>query len=149
QPRLAKAFADAQTRKAESGKQAEEDQRQSTTWMGAAQSWGTVPGSQPSAGTGPTPVELARWIGDLACPAAVAWRTASACLRNYALREAYTRDLVAAQADGLLTLMGLDAPVELGARVLEMTGTHELDLVERFEEARSLAGEYVALDGPE
>jgi hypothetical protein len=64
-------------------------------------------------------------------------------------QEAYTRDLVAAQADGLLTLMGLDAPLQLGAWVLGMTGAHELDLVERFEEARSLAGEYVALDGPE
>src|SRR5215468_5766443 len=39
QPALAKAFADAQTRKAESGKQAEEDERQSGTWTGSGGGW--------------------------------------------------------------------------------------------------------------
>src|SRR5690242_11349638 len=75
QPKLAKAFADAQARKAESGKQAEEDQRQSRTWT-AAEGWGTLPGfhSPPSTNIGPTPTQLARWIQDLVSPAAVAWR---------------------------------------------------------------------------
>src|SRR5260370_13348346 len=43
QPGLAKAFADAQIRKAESGKQAEEDQRQSEAWKGATERWDTPP----------------------------------------------------------------------------------------------------------
>ena len=42
QPALAKAFADAQTKKAESGKQAEEDQRQ--TWTGPTAGWDTLSG---------------------------------------------------------------------------------------------------------
>jgi hypothetical protein len=151
QPTLAKAFAEAQARKAESGKQAEEDQRESVTWKGATEGWDTVPGfrSTPSANIGPTGIQLAQWIEALPSPAAVAWRTASACLRDYALREVYTRDLVAAQADGLLTLTGLDAPLELGALVLGIAGTRGTNLVETLEEMRSLAGEYVALDGPE
>jgi hypothetical protein len=151
QPRLAKAFAEAQTRKAESGKQAEEDQRQSRTWRVTTEGWGAATGFQsvPSAGSGATPVQMARWIQDLASPADVAWRTASTCLREYTLQEIYARDLVAAHADGLLTLTGLDAPLELAAQVLGNSGTSDMDLVESIEQARGLAGEYVALDGPE
>jgi hypothetical protein len=151
QPALAKAFAEAQTRKAESGKQAEEDQRQSGAWTGATQRWDALPDfrSAPSANTGPTPLQLAQWVEGLPSPASLAWRTASACLHDYALREVYARDLVAAQADGLLTLTGLEAPLELAAQVLGVAGTGSTDLVQMVEEARSVAGEYLALDGPE
>ena len=65
------------------------------------------------------------------------------------MREIFARDLVAAQAAGLLTLGGLDTPLELGAGVLGITAPDESDLVAALEAARSLAGEYLALDGPE
>lgn len=151
QPSLAKAFADAQTRKAESGKQAEEDQRQSAAWTGETEGWDSRSDFRSAVGAnvGPTLVQLAQWVQTLPSPASLAWRTASACLRDYTLREVYARDLVAAQADGLLTLTGLDTPLELAAQVLGIGGTRTADLVETVEEARSLAGEYVALDGPE
>jgi hypothetical protein len=151
QPALARAFADAQTRKAESGKQAEEDQRQNPAWKAGSEGWDVRPGfrSAPSANTGPTPLELAQWIEQLPSPASLVWRAGRACLSAYTLREVYTRDLVAAQSAGLLTLMGLDTPLELGAQVLGITGTTGTELVETLEEARGFAGEYVALDGPE
>jgi hypothetical protein len=151
QPALAKVFADAQTRKAESGKQAEEDQRQTAAWKGTTEGWDTLSGlrSAPSANVGPTPIQLTQWIRAVPSPASLAWRAASTCLRDYALREVYTRDLVAVQTDGLLTLTGLDAPLELVAQVLGIATAEGTDLVETLEEGRSLAGEYVALDGPE
>jgi hypothetical protein len=148
QPALAKAFADAQTRKAESGKQAEEDQRQA--WKGSAEAWETRPGfgATPGANLGPTHIELAQWV-DTMPSARLARRAAGACLRDFALRNIYQRDLVAVQADGLLSLAGLDSPLELAAGVLRIDGAPASNLVEIVEEARSLVGEYVALDGPE
>src|SRR5207302_5254942 len=97
----------------------------------------------------PRPIQLARWVEALPSPLSIAWHAAGACLRDYALREIYRRDLVAVQADGLLTLSGLDSTLELAAEVLGISGTGGTDLVETVAEARSLAGEYVALDGPE
>src|SRR4051794_23662146 len=41
-----------------------------------------------------------------------------ACARSYTLQAVFARDLVAAQADGLLTLTGLEAPGELEGFVL-------------------------------
>jgi hypothetical protein len=151
QPALARAFAEAQTRKAESGKQAEEDHRQSGTWKGATENWEPVPGYRfaSSVNLGPTPLQLAQWIEGCPSPAALSWRTARACFRDYALREIYTRDLVAAQSDGLLTLTGLAAPLQLSAQIAGLDPTRGPDLVEVLDEARNLAGEYVALDGPE
>jgi hypothetical protein len=161
QPALAKVFADAQTRKAECGKQAEEDQRQSETWtpptppsergVGGVAGWEAPLGirSSPSTNNGPTLIQLAQWMGEETAPASLAWRAAGVCLRDYTLREVYARDLVAAQSAGLLTLGGLDTPLELGAGVLGITATEGVDLVEAVEEARSFAGQYLALDAPE
>jgi hypothetical protein len=92
---------------------------------------------------------LAQWVLAQPSPANLAWRAASVCFRDYALREVYSRDLVSAQADGLLSLTGVEAPLELGGWVLGIADTRGTDVVEILEEARSLAGEYVALDGPE
>jgi hypothetical protein len=76
------------------------------------------------------------------------------CVRQYALRHVFARDLAAAHGDGLLSLTGLEAPFELAGCVL---GTPEAvpaagggpGLVEAVEGARRLAGGFVALDGPE
>jgi hypothetical protein len=40
------------------------------------------------------------------------------CLRAYSLQAVFSRDLAAAQRDGLLTLTGLEAPLQLGACVV-------------------------------
>ncbi|HZT80156.1 MAG TPA: ATP cone domain-containing protein [Gemmataceae bacterium] len=69
-----------------------------------------------------------------------------ACVREYALRTVFTRDLIAAQDDGLLTLTGLEAPLEMAGCVL---GPAAGGLVEALEEARRLAAGFVAIDGPE
>jgi hypothetical protein len=69
-----------------------------------------------------------------------------ACLREYSLRQVFARDLVAAQGDGLLTLTGLESPMELAGCVLGPTGAGPLEAVLQ---ARSLAGMFVVVDGPE
>ncbi len=71
----------------------------------------------------------------------------AACLRQYTLRNVFTRDLTAARDDGFLTLAGLEAPLELAGRVLDLTGA--ATLLERLLEARQHTGEFVALDGIE
>jgi ATP cone domain len=40
------------------------------------------------------------------------------CLREYSLHAVFSRDLIAAQQDGLLTLTGLEHPLQLGACVV-------------------------------
>jgi hypothetical protein len=70
-----------------------------------------------------------------------------ACARSYTLQTVYTRDLVAAQDDGLLTLTGLDHPDELEACVLAPRPAD--DLTSALRETSGLAGGLVALDGPE
>ena len=76
------------------------------------------------------------------------------CVRQYALRRVFARDLVAAHGDGLLTLTGLEAPLELAGCVLATPEAVPAvgggpGLVEALEETRRLAGGFVALDGPE
>jgi hypothetical protein len=67
------------------------------------------------------------------------------CRRAYSLSHVFTRDLVAAQQDGLLTLGGLDAPLELAASA----PAHLTPLLERVLEARQHTAGVVALDGIE
>ncbi len=72
-----------------------------------------------------------------------------ACVRNYTLQAVFARDLVAAQTDGLLTLTGLEAPLELAGCVLRGTSQAGGGLVEAIEEARRVAGVFLTMDGPE
>lgn len=69
-----------------------------------------------------------------------------AALRDYSRRYLFSRDLVAAHDDGLLTLTGLEAPLELAAVVAEPPTAGPL--LERLLEARRLS-EVVVLDAPE
>jgi hypothetical protein len=50
------------------------------------------------------------------------------CLRQYSLHAVFSRDLAAAQGDGLLTLTGLDTPLQLAACVAEAPGSGAADL---------------------
>lgn len=74
-------------------------------------------------------------------------RAGGACLKAYALEEVFSRDLAAAHRDGLLVLGGLEAPFELAGWLLGAPTGHRI--VEAVEQARALAGEYLAIDGPE
>jgi hypothetical protein len=71
------------------------------------------------------------------------------CIGQYTLQRVFARDLVAAHHDGLLTLGGLDAPLELAGCVLAPPADPAQGLVETIEDARSLAGNVLAIDGPE
>jgi hypothetical protein len=78
------------------------------------------------------------------------------CRRTYALHAVFARDLVAAQRDGLLTLMGLETPHELAGCVLgpprdaeDISSGGAASLVEQLVEVRHRAGQFVVLDGPE
>ncbi len=76
-------------------------------------------------------------------------RIVPACVRDYTLQTVYTRDLVAAQAAGLLTLTGLDTPNELAGCVLGPPLDPDPGPIAALEELRRFAGHFVVLDGPE
>lgn len=101
----------------------------------------------------PTKAELAGWVEAAPAPTALAWQAAGACLSIYTLREVFSRDLAAAGSAGLLTLTGLEAPLELAGYALGMDGSAQASVdagpFEAIEQARSLTGEVIALDGPE
>src|SRR5262249_21861193 len=68
------------------------------------------------------------------------------CLSEYSLHIVFSRDLAAAHRDGLVTLTGLEGPLDLAACVLRPRGD---DLLEALIEARGLTSGWVAVDGPE
>jgi hypothetical protein len=72
-----------------------------------------------------------------------------ACVRGYTLQTVFTRDLIAAQADGLLTLTGLGSPAELAGCLLEPPLDPRAGVISAIEDMRRFAGRFVVLDGPE
>jgi hypothetical protein len=70
------------------------------------------------------------------------------CLRQYSLRHVFTRDLVAAQDDGLLILSGLAAPQELGTGLWMPTAASS-SVLESIARARRITGGVLAIDGME
>jgi hypothetical protein len=72
------------------------------------------------------------------------------CLRAYTERAVFSRDLISAQADGLLWLAGLETPRALAQCVLETPhGTDDLGYWVALPELCDTAGQGVVLDGPE
>lgn len=71
------------------------------------------------------------------------------CARQYSLSTIYSRDLVAAQEEGWLTLVGLEHPGELEGGVLDWPGREGRSLLAALVEARRRFGSFIALDGPE
>ncbi len=69
------------------------------------------------------------------------------CVREYSLRTVFARDVVAAQADGLLKLTGLETPEELAGCGLQ--GPAAGGWLEALVDARALAGEVAAVEGLE
>lgn len=72
-----------------------------------------------------------------------------ACIREYTLQTVFTRDLVAAQSAGLLTLTGLETPNELAGCVLGPPLDAGEGLIVTLEELRRFVGRFAALDGVE
>ncbi len=72
-----------------------------------------------------------------------------ACVRGYTLQTVFTRDLLAAQADGLLTLTGLESPTELAGCLLGTPLDPRTGVISAIEKVRRFAGRFVVLDGPE
>jgi hypothetical protein len=71
------------------------------------------------------------------------------CVRDYTLQTVYTRDLVAAQTAGLLTLTELDAPTELAGCVLGPPLNAAGGLIAAIEDLRRFVAQFMVLDGPE
>ena len=75
----------------------------------------------------------------------------SECVRDYTLQTVFARDLVAAQAAGLLTLTGLESPQELAGCVLRppVASLAEDGVLAAVEKAQRFAGGLLVVDGPE
>jgi hypothetical protein len=86
-------------------------------------------------------------VDAVANPQARERRAAAAMMRDFALREVFARELVSAHEEGLLTLTGLEAPLELSGWLLGPPG--RAGVFEGIEAARRVAGGFVAIDGPE
>ncbi len=71
------------------------------------------------------------------------------CRRGYALHAIFTRDLVAAHADGLLKLTRLEQPDVLAGCVLGLPLRAGIALGAGIQEVSRLAGQFVAVDSPE
>ena len=69
------------------------------------------------------------------------------CARDYSMRKVFTRDLAAAQADGLLTLTGLESPQQLAGCTADPSGVG--GWMQALIDAREIASALVAVDGPE
>jgi hypothetical protein len=73
----------------------------------------------------------------------------SSCVRDYTLQTVFTRDLVSAQKEGLLTLTGLETPAELASCVLTPPLDPATSLIAAIEEVRPFVGRFLVFDGPE
>jgi hypothetical protein len=93
--------------------------------------------------------DVGQAIGAGARATQLAWHAGRRLLADYSLAEVFSRDLVAAHRDGLITLTGLDHPLEISACLVGPASSRGEGLIEAIEEARCTAGEWVALDGPE
>jgi hypothetical protein len=70
------------------------------------------------------------------------------CVREYTLQTVFTRDLVAAQTAGLLTLTGLETPEELAGCVLTPPAD-TTEWIAAIENVRRFVGRFLVVDGPE
>jgi hypothetical protein len=78
---------------------------------------------------------------------ALVQRLGAARVAPYVLRTIFNADVAWTHEEGLLSLRGLDAPLELAGWLLN--ARERRGLVEALEEARGIAGTFVAIDSPE
>jgi hypothetical protein len=142
QPALARAFAD------EAGSKARlpvhPDSMAPALSAGAADKYGGR-----SESLGPRLGEIDSWVESGVSPALLAGLAGGRALHSYSLHEIYTKDLVAAHDEGLLTLTGLDRPLELAASAWPTPTLLGSAIAQSIEDARNLVGSFIAFDGPE
>jgi hypothetical protein len=96
--------------------------------------------------------EIGRGVEAALSPPQLIRHLSRTCLRAFSLGTVFSRDLVAAHHDGLLTLGNLEAPLELAGCVLPPPGPERETpggWIEWIVAARSHVGDFLALDGPE
>jgi hypothetical protein len=91
---------------------------------------------------------IATGLADGDPPEELLRQIASVSLRSYSLRRAVPPELAAAHRDGLLTLTGLEAPLELAGLVLPPPPAGST-WTQSLLDARACAGQFVAIDGLE
>jgi hypothetical protein len=139
QPALAQSFAD--------GVRQREEERQRVVTLPRRREPTFQQASSPA--LGPQLHELGRWVDDGFLPAEVIRKAGQTCLRDYALREVFARDLVSAHRDGLLTLTGLENPLALAVHAIGAARVKRGSILAAIEEVCSLTGRVLAWDGPE
>jgi hypothetical protein len=103
----------------------------------------------PGAAVGPSLHQIGEWVDQANDPSGLTNRIARECLRAYSLSGIYSRDLATAHYQGLITLHGLEMPLELAAVVLPTSAVIACDMAEELFNVRRIAGGFVALSGPE
>jgi hypothetical protein len=140
QPALARAFAERMESKIPA--QASNESKPVSKWARA----GFASDTRVS---GPSLEDIGSWIRSGASAGALKEMAARPALESFCLREVYSRDLIAAHEEGLLTLTGLDAPLEIAASIWPTPTLLGSSIAASILEARELAGSFIALDGPE
>jgi hypothetical protein len=136
QPALAQAYAHSR------------DRLERTT--GQRENSGVSPGakiSEQAVRLGPLRSQLASWSRSDHSPAALIWNAGKSCLGEYAAEEVYSRDLLAAQKEGWLTLLAPEASFELEGAVYRPSGPMLAGFADEILSARRLAGRFLAIDG--
>ncbi|HEV3204313.1 MAG TPA: ATP cone domain-containing protein, partial [Gemmataceae bacterium] len=106
----------------------------------------TRPQIQP---VGPSVGQLRNWLEQEISPNFTIRQAGQACLREFSLREVFTRDLAAACREGLLTVTGLEGPREFYGTSLETFKISNQSILSTLEEAREVTGQFLAIDGLE
>jgi ATP cone domain len=96
---------------------------------------------------GPLRSQLESWSRSDRFPASLIWNAGKFCLAEYAAEVVYSRDVLAAQKDGWLTLGAPEASFELEAALCRVPPA--LTVASEVLSARHLAGRFVAISGLE
>jgi hypothetical protein len=106
----------------------------------------TIPEQSPAVSHSVLASTWPAWLWPEQSPASVIRMAAAKPLAALSLCHVYPADLVSAHREQLLTLGGLETPLELTSKVLAPIRGHVLSALQS---ARETAGEFVAVDGPE
>ena len=98
---------------------------------------------------GPPRSHLTSWARSAYDPQALIRKAGKACLGQYAVAQVYSRDLLAAQEEGWITLVAPEASFELESVILQSARLAGPDLGAEILSARSVAGRVLVIDGPE
>jgi hypothetical protein len=98
--------------------------------------------------------ELAQAFADrppaaLPAESSTPWEIAGQALRRFTLDTVFTRDLAAAEAEGLVHLDCLECPLEIAAAVLPPRGSAALERLQEMVDMRAAVGGWLVIDGPE